>query len=118
MRWIPAISGVVATAAAVVVLLSVPQSQVVEAVPTPIVTPADIVAATAPTRLVEISPSVTPEVPELGSSVADVLAEGGFTEFVGSTELGRTLPESVVDVLVAEGVVLVVPKIVPDNGGS
>ncbi len=71
MRWVPAISGAIATAAAVVVLLAVPQSQVVEAVPAPIVTSTQIVAATTDTQVVEVTPAVTPDVPELGSSVAN-----------------------------------------------
>ncbi len=113
MRWIPAISGAISTAAAVVVLAFVPQGQVTEQVPEPLVAQtgpegfeigeSDPVEATTPTRALLVAPEVTPDVPELGSTLADVLADGGFTEFVGATELSRTLPESVVDVLIAEG---------------
>lgn len=114
MRWIPAVSGALATAAAVLVLASVPQGEDAEAVSAPIVTSVDLVARTTSVPLADIAPPVAPEVPELGESVADVLAVEGFTEFVGSRELTRTLPEDVVDLLIAEGTVLVVP----DSGGS
>jgi hypothetical protein len=79
-----------------------------------VVTSVDLVAPTTSVPLADVAPPVAPEVPELGESVANVLADGGFTEFVGSTELGQTLPKSVVDLLVAEEIVLVVP----DSGDS
>jgi hypothetical protein len=114
MRWIPAISGAIATAAALLVLTSVPQGEATGVVSAPIVTSVDPVAPTTSASMADVAPPVAPGVPELGESVANVLADGGFTEFVGSTELGQTLPKSVVDLLVAEEIVLVVP----DNGDS
>jgi hypothetical protein len=114
MRWIPAISGAIATAAALLVLASVPQGEDTEVVSAPIVTSVDLVATTTSAPMADVAPPVVPDVPELGESVANVLADGGFTEFVGSTELGQTLPKSVVDLLVAEEIVLVVP----DSGDS
>lgn len=114
MRWIPAISGAIATAAAVLVLASVPQTEDAEVVSAPMVTTVDLPTTTTSAPVPDVASPVVPDVPELGESVADVLADGGFTEFVGSAELTQTLPEEVVDLLIAEGTVLVVP----DSGDS
>ena len=114
MRWISAIGGIVATGAALAVLVSLPTG-------TPLSDAAD--SSIEPTTQVE-SPSqeivleqpVLPDlsVPELGDEVAGVLAESGYTQFVGSTELSEMLPDDVVQVLIDEGATLVIPS---EDGG-
>jgi hypothetical protein len=49
-------------------------------------------------------------VPDLGEGLTDVLAESGYTQFVGATELSESLSNDVVQVLISEEAVLVIPS--------
>jgi hypothetical protein len=110
MRWISSIGGAIATAAAVLVLVSLPTDhQVVEAVETPIDVEDTFESTTEP--FVDEQPGLPDlDVPDLGEGIADVLAGGGYTQFIGSEELTERLPDDVVQVLVNDEAVLVIPS--------
>ena len=115
MRWISSIGGVIATGAAVLVLISLPTDpDVVDAVVSPIEIESEI--GTVEESFVEESfveeqlPEPDLDVADLGEGIADVLAESGYTQFVGSEELTENLPDDVVQVLINEEVVLVIPS--------
>ena len=106
MRWISSIGGAIATGAAVLVLISLP-------------TDPDVVdAVVAPIEIGPVEESFVEEqlaepdldVADLGEGIADVLAESGYTQFVGSEELTEHLPDDVVQVLIDEDAVLVIPS--------
>jgi len=108
MRWISAIGGTIATGAALLVLISLP-------------TNAEVSEATANPVVVEVAPITQPlvteqgatadlPVPDLGEGIADVLAESGYTQFTSVEELSEVLPEDVVQVLIEEQAVLVIPS--------
>ncbi len=110
MRWVSSIGGVIATGAAIAVLVSLPtRTQAPDAASLPI----------------DVSPPVEPVVQDvvleqpvehdmsvagLGSDLVGVLAEGGYTRFVGAEELSEVLSEDVVQVLISEETVLVIPS--------
>ena len=110
MRWISSIGGVIATGAAVLVLISLPTDpDVVDAVVSPIEIDSEI--GTVEESFVEEQlPEPDLDVADLGEGIADVLAESGYTQFVGSEELTENLPDDVVQVLINEEVVLVIPS--------
>ena len=110
MRWISSIGGVIATGAAVLVLISLPTDpDVVDAVVSPIEIESEI--GTVEESFVEEQlPEPDLDVADLGEGIADVLAESGYTQFVGSEELTENLPDDVVQVLINEEVVLVIPS--------
>ena len=108
MRWISSIGGVIATGAAVLVLISLPTDpDVVDAVVSPI--ESEIVPVEE-SFVEEQLPEPDLDVADLGEGIADVLAESGYTQFVGSEELTENLPADVVQVLINEDVVLVIPS--------
>jgi hypothetical protein len=115
MRWISSIGGAIATGAAVLVLLSLPTgSQATETVEPPI----EFESAPEPVEqstVEEQPPAPDLDVPDLGDGIADVLAESGYTQFVGSDELTNTLPDDIVQVLIKEEAVLVIPS--EEEGG-
>ena len=115
MRWISSIGGVIATGAAALVLISLPtDAQVDESAPPPI----EAVPEVEPVdqSFVEEQPAEPDlDVPELGDGIADVLADSGYTQFVGSEELTENLPDDVVQVLIDEDAVLGIPS---DDGGE
>lgn len=110
MRWISSIGGAIATGAAVLVLLSLPtEPQAAEAVEPP----TEVESAVEPVEqsIVEVQPPDPDlDVPDLGDGISDVLAESGYTQFVGSDELTNTLPDDIVQVLITEEAVLVIPS--------
>lgn len=108
MRWISSIGGVIATGAAVLVLISLPTDpDVVEVV----VSPIEIESEPVEESFVEEPlPEPDLDVADLGEGIADVLAENGYTQFVGSEELTEQLPDDVVQVLINEDAVLVIPS--------
>ena len=89
MRWFSSIGGVIATGAAALVLVSLPtDAQVDESAPPPI----EAVPEVEPVdqSFVEEQPAEPDlDVPELGDSIADVLADSGYTQFVGSEDPRR-----------------------------
>jgi hypothetical protein len=110
MRWISSISGVIATGAAVLVLISLPTDpEVSEAVEMPVDTMSQMEPAEQ-SLVEELPPAPSLDVPHLGEGIADVLAESGYTQFVDSQELTDTLPDDVVQVLINEESVLVIPS--------
>jgi hypothetical protein len=110
MRWISSIGGVIATGAAVLVLVSLPtEPQASEAETAPIEVES-IVEPVEQTTVEEQPLRPDLDVPDLGDGIADVLAESGYTQFVGSDELTESLPDDVVQVLITEDAVLVIPS--------
>lgn len=115
MRWISSIGGVVATGAAALVLISLPtDAQVPEPVTLPIGAETEVESAEK-SFVEEQTPEPDFDVPDLGDGIADVLADSGYTEFVGSEELMESLSDDVVQVLINEETVLVIPS---DDGGE
>ena len=114
MRWISSIGGVIATGAAVLVLISLPTDpDVVDAVVSPIEIDSGIdseIGTLEESFVEEQLPEPDLDVADLGEGIADVLAESGYTQFVGSEELTENLPDDVVQVLINEDVVLVIPS--------
>ncbi len=110
MRWLSSIGGIIATAAAMAVLISLPA----EAPPfAPVESPIEEAApVTSPPQQIVSEPPVTHDmsVPDLTDNIADVLAKNGYTQFVGSSDLSETLPDEVVQVLIGEEAVLVIPS--------
>jgi hypothetical protein len=110
MRWISSIGGVIATGAAMLVLISLPTDPQVSE---PVIPPIEVESAPEPIEqsfVEEPLPAPDMDVPDLGDGIADVLAESGYTQFVGSDELGDSLPDDVVQVLINEEAVLVIPS--------
>ena len=108
MRWIPAAAGLVATAAAVVVLASIQTApEPLEAIATETTTQPGVPTV----EVVEPAEQPAVGVPDLAGSVADVLAQDGYTEFVGETRLIESLPADVVQLLIdSEAVLLIAEK--------
>jgi hypothetical protein len=110
MRWISSIGGVIATGAAALVLISLPTDPQVSE---PVTPPIETESAAEPTEQSFVEqevPAPDLNVPELGDGVADVLQANGYTQFVGSEELADSLPDDVVQVLISEEAVLVIPS--------
>ena len=110
MRWISSIGGMIATGAAIAVLVSLPTgTPPPEAVNSPI---EEATWVEPPAQQVVIEEPAQPElsVPDLGEDLTGVLAESGYTQFVGATELSESLSNDVVQVLISEEAVLVIPS--------
>jgi len=111
MRWISAVAGLIATSAAVVVMVSLSHSPSGEATPPPPEAQIEIVDWTteAPTVAQVIAEPIA-ELPVSGldESVSDALISSGYTEFVGETDLGSELDPTVARVLTDEDAVLVI----------
>jgi hypothetical protein len=108
MRWISAIGGAIATGAALLVLISLPTDAVIpEVAATPVVV--EVAPAEQPVVIEQTATRDLP-VPDLGEGIADVLAESGYTQFTSVDELSEVLPEDVVQVLIDEQAVLVIPS--------
>jgi len=111
MRWTAALAGLIATAAAVTVLVSLSQAPTGEAAP-PTPEPQPETVNTTP-ELPPTTETITVEVPEqpirgLEESISDALIASGYTEFVGESELGSELDPAVARVLSDEDAVLVI----------
>ncbi|MGI9528946.1 MAG: hypothetical protein ACR2NG_04485, partial [Acidimicrobiia bacterium] len=106
-----AIAGLIATSAALAVLVSLSQTPTGEATPpaaeaqTETVIPTPDIAPTTETITV-----VAPEqsVSELDDSISDALVASGYTEFVEESQLGSELDPTVARVLTDENAVLVI----------
>ena len=110
MRWISSIGGIIATGAAIAVLVSLPTgTPPVEAVNSPI---GETTLTEPPGQQVVIEQPAEHDlsVPDLGDGLTDILAESGYTQFVGTTELSEMLSDDVVQVLISEEAVLVIPS--------
>lgn len=107
MRWISAIGGTIATGAALLVLISLPTNAEVSELAT-----APVVEVTPVTQPLVTEQVATGDlgVPDLGEGISDVLAESGYTQFTSVEELSEVLPEDVVQVLIEEQAVLVIPS--------
>lgn len=110
MRWISSIGGVIATGAAVLVLISLPTDAQADESATPPIEAVSEVKPVEQSFVEEQSPEPDLDVPQLGDGIADVLADSGYTQFVGSEELTENLPDDVVQVLINEDAVLVIPS--------
>lgn len=114
MRWVSSMGGVVATAAAIAVLVSLPtRTQAPDAASLPIEVSTSVESVVQEV-VVEHPEDHDMSVADLGSDLVDVLAEGGYTQFVGAEELSQVLSEDVVQVLISEETVLVIPS---EEGG-
>ncbi len=108
MRWISAIGGMIATGAALLVLTTLPtDAEVPEVAATPVVV--DVAPVEEP-LVIDQTVITDLDVPDLGEGIADVLAEGGYTQFTSIDELSEVLPDDVVQVLIDEQAVLVIPS--------
>jgi|GEM_PF-5737620 len=108
MRWISAIGGTIATGAALLVLISLPtDAEVSEVAATPVVV--EVAPVTQPLVTEQVA-TADLGVPDLGEGLSDVLAESGYTQFTSVEELSEVLPEDVVQVLIEEQAVLVIPS--------
>lgn len=110
MRWISSIGGVIATAAALAVIVSLPSGA-------PPLDTADLsleeatsVELPAPPIVIEQQVEHDLSVPSLGDDLTDVLEESGYTQFVGVTELSELLSDDVAQVLISNEAVLVIPS--------
>lgn len=110
MRWISSIGGAIATGAAVLVLISLPTEPQASELATPPLDIENVVQPAEQSHVEQEVPAPDIDVPDLGDGIADVLAESGYTQFVGSDELGESLPDDVVQVLINEETVLVIPS--------
>ena len=122
MRWISAVAGLIATSAAVVVMLSLSHSPSGEATAPPPEAQIEIVdwttEAPAVTQVIAESNPGLP-VSGLDKAVSDALIASGYTEFVGETDLGSELDPTVARVLTDEDAVLVIADAeVATPGGS
>lgn len=112
-RWVSTIAGLIATFAGTLVLVSLPPG---EATPEPspaIVSEVNIDEDSTMDEAIELVAPNLPRVGGVSTAVSDALTESGYTEFLDVDSLSDMLPTSVIDVLIAEGAVLVVP----DEGG-
>jgi len=110
MRWISAVGGAIVTAAAVAVIASATSA------PSPSGAAPSLAAPLAPPPpLIVEQPSTTttvaadPVVTGLDPSVSEALTTLGYTDFVSESDLRGQLPKSVVDALIDDAAVLVVP---------
>ncbi len=110
MRWVSSIGGVIATGAAIAVLVSLPTEPPLSVVADSPVEEASVVEPPVQQIVIEEPVQHDLSVPELGDGVTDVLAEGGYTQFVGISELSESLADDVVQVLISEEAVLVIPS--------
>lgn len=119
MRWLPTLTGLLATAAALIVLAAQPASppespsvqatvQAVEPAPSAVIVETPILATAQGT------PDLLPGLPE---AVAAVLGESGYAAFATDAEIRGSLSQEVVRTLVSNGAVLVVPESGPQFGG-
>lgn len=111
MRWISALSGLIAASAAVLVMASLSEapvevepSQIAEA-QTPIV---ETPTTAGPTTVVIAEPHPDVSVSGLDESVSSALIVSGYTEFLDRTDLGSQLDPTVSRALTDEGAVLVI----------
>jgi hypothetical protein len=113
MRWLPAISGVVATASAAVVLVSMAQaSPVVEPLPGE-AAPGTTTGASFPvtTQTVEtVVPRFEVMISGIDPAVSLALAEAGYSERVTPSEIAGQLDSIVAQALADSGAVLLVPN--------
>ncbi|MCL1594459.1 MAG: hypothetical protein M3132_08920 [Actinomycetia bacterium] len=118
MRWIPAIGGVIATMAAIIVLGSVsaatPSDTAFDEEPE-----VEVVATTTSPPVVEQivqAPQPDVDLSELGGDLSDVLADKGYSQFMGESELAETVGADIAQVLIDQGAVLVIPSEEPTDG--
>lgn len=107
MKWLPALTGICATIAGLLVVVA-PQPVVVESTPLP---PAPEPTAVFAPEPVAASPAGTPEMlPGLHPDVGAVLGQSGYASFATDEELNGVLSPEIVRTLVAQGAILVVPE--------
>ena len=106
--WIATLSGLVATAAAVTVLATLPADDTHESEPSTTTGGATAQASAAGSDAVVWAPSEPIE--GIDPAVSDALVASGYTEFMTTSELEQQLPASVVNVLDRAGAVLVIPN--------
>ncbi len=103
MRWVPAFGGIAVLVLAITVMSSLNDEPV-----------AVQASDSAPIAAHDPAPDRSVEIDELDPNVSALLESSGYTEFIGRSELGAELPESIVETLVRSGSVLVIPS----DGGS
>ena len=108
-KWITALSGLVATAAAVTVLASLPGPDTNVSEPSTTTIEVTAPGSDAVSETVEV-PAPSEPIEGIDPAVSDALVASGYTEFMTTSELERQLPASVVDVLDRAGAVLVIPN--------
>ena len=112
MRWISTIAGLIATAAAALVMVSLSPTSQGEATSSSM----DSAEPTTTVAVTTIAPPSTPAVVDspdlsidgLDEIVSAAIVGAGYSEFVAGSTLEEELPASVVDALITEGAVLVI----------
>jgi hypothetical protein len=117
MRWFTAIGGVIATAAAIVVLqaLSTTPPEETAAEPTRMPPPVAVLFETVPAASTD--DSVLETLPGLSPVVAEALADAGYSGFATDENIEGSLSPEVVQTLVANGAVLVIPQTEQQSDG-
>ena len=110
MRWFTAIGGVIATAAAIVVLqaLSTPAPEESATAPTTVPPPAAVFFEEVPAATID--DSALEKLPGLSPAIAEALADAGYSGFATDENIKGSLSSAVVQTLVAKGAVLVIPQ--------
>jgi hypothetical protein len=114
MRWLSSIGGIIATGAAIAVLVSLPTETPLPEIASTLIEEVDSSPPHSSQITIEETADRDLSVPDLRDDVTDVLAESGYTQFVGISKLSETLPDDVVQVLINEESVLVIPS---EDGG-
>ncbi|NHZ70108.1 MAG: hypothetical protein GWP18_00525 [Proteobacteria bacterium] len=113
MRWIPAIGGMIATMAAIIVLGSVNAATPADAAfdEEPEVEVVVVTTTTLPVieEIVQL-PQPDLDLAELDVDLSDVLADKGYSQFMGESELAETVGADIAQVLIDQGAVLVIPS--------
>ena len=111
MRWTAAIAGLIATSAALAVLVSLSQTPTGEATPPSAEAQTETIIPTPPigstTERISVVAPVHP-VSGLDDSISDALIASGHTEFIGEAQLGSELDPTVARVLTDANTVLVI----------
>ena len=110
MRWFTAIGGVIATAAAIIVLqaLSTTPPEETAAKPTTVPPPVAVFFEEIPSATID--DSVLETLPGLSPSVAEALADAGYSGFATDENIEGSLSPAVVQTLVANGAILVIAQ--------
>ena len=114
MRWFTAIGGVIAAAAAFIVLQALSTSPPAEttAEPTAVLPPVAVFFEDVPSPTID--DSALESLPGLSPPVAEALAAAGYSGFATDENIEGSLSPEVVQTLVANGAVLVIAE----DGGS
>ncbi len=113
MKWFATITGVAATAAGVFALGAVAAAPETPDFEESVVSvaPADEEIQFGETVIYEEVAAHPADVSGIDPSISSVLSESGYTEFVGRDELAGDLPPEVLELLIANNAVLVVPSV-------